>query len=301
MASSIKGNSMNNANTQGYSAFFLKHQRAIVLALIFGWFSLNVLVLATNVIMEAQRTGKTLAFWEPFCWEISSAIMIIVLIPIGTTFSDRLLSSLKLNYFLIAHLIATIPFSILHVSGMVGIRKIWYHFLGNHYSFGNISAELFYEYRKDAQTYLTLALIIFAYRLLVRRLQGEASYLTTENAAAPSELKPERLLIKKLNREYLIQTKDIEWIEASGNYANLHIHKSIYPMRITMDKLEELLPSQFIRVHRSTIVNLEQIQNIQAQDSGDYQIKLHSGILLALSRRLINTTCQQSKIIGIKP
>ena len=129
--------------------------------------------------------------------------------------------------------------------------------------------------------------MIAGYRFIVRRLQGEASYLadSAESETVEPELPPERLLIKKLGREFLIQTNDIEWIEASGNYANLHIKDSVYPMRITMDKLEKLLPSNFTRIHRSTIVNLEQIQEIQALDMGDYEVRLHNQITLTLSRR----------------
>ena len=149
--------------------------------------------------------------------------------------------------------------------------------------------ELLYEYRKDAQTYLTLALIIFGYRLIVRRLQGEASYLAKDDESddenAEPESPPERLLIKKLGREFMIQTSEIEWIEASGNYANLYIRDSIYPMRITMDKLEKLLPPSFTRIHRSTIVNLVHIQEVQALDSGDHQVTLRSQKTLTLSRR----------------
>lgn len=153
--------------------------------------------------------------------------------------------------------------------------------------FGNVPVEFFYEYRKDAQAYLTLALVIAGYRFIVRRLQGEASYLadSAESANPEPELPPERLLIKKLGREFLIQTADIEWIEAAGNYANLHIKGTVYPMRITMDKLEKLLPDNFIRIHRSTIANLGQIREIQALDTGDYQVTLLDQKSLTLSRR----------------
>src|SRR5690606_32628328 len=146
---------------------------------------------------------------------------------------------------------------------------------------------ILYEYRKDAQTYLTLCIVIFCYRFIVRRLQGEASYLSSDAESDPveNESPPERLLIKKLGREFLIQTADIEWIEASGNYANLHIKNSVYPMRITMDKLEKLLPSHFIRIHRSTIVNLQQIRDVQSLDTGDHQVTLHNQTQLTLSRR----------------
>ena len=121
----------------------------------------------------------------------------------------------------------------------------------------------------------------------MRRLQGEANYLATDEECEITEPEspPERLLIKKLGREFLIQTADIEWIEASGNYANVHIKDSIYPMRMTMDKIEKRLPSNFTRIHRSTIVNLEQIHDIQPLDTGDYQVTLRTKKILTLSRR----------------
>jgi hypothetical protein len=274
---------MHNAQTQ----HFLKHQYLWATALLVGWFSINVLVLATTTIMEFVRAGESIPAWEPFCWEISSQIMILLLIPLGIFISDRWLEKLNLKAKLLAHAVLTIPFSAAHIAGMVGIRQLWYSFMGSHYEFGNLFVELLYEYRKDAQSYLTIALVIFGYRLIVRRLQGEASYLAKDEECENTEPEspPERLLIKKLGREFLIQTADIEWIEASGNYANLHIKDSVYPMRITMDKIEKLLPSNFTRIHRSTIVNLEQIHEIQPLDTGDYQVTLHNKKILTLSRR----------------
>jgi hypothetical protein len=266
---------------------FLKHQYLWATALLIGWFSINVLVLATTTLMEFARAGKSIPAWEPFCWEISSQLIMLLLIPVGIFVSDHWLAKLKLKTQLLAHILLTIPFSAAHIAGMAGIRKCWYQLMGSHYEFGNLFVELLYEYRKDAQSYLTIALVIFGYRFIVRRLQGEASYLAKDEESENKEPEspPERLLIKKLGREFLIQTADIEWVEASGNYANLHIKDSIYPMRITMDKLEKLLPSNFTRIHRSTIVNLKHIQEIQPLDTGDYQVTLRNNKILTLSRR----------------
>ncbi|MEN0035473.1 MAG: LytTR family DNA-binding domain-containing protein [Cellvibrio sp.] len=266
---------------------FLAHQKAWGAMLLIGWFCINIVVLATNHLMEYQRMGKSLALWEAFCWEISSCVILLSLIPLGIWLNDRWLARLDFKRWLVAHMLATLPFSLLHVSGMVGLRKLWYFLMDSRYEFGHLPMEFFYEYRKDAQAYLTLALVIAGYRFIVRRLQGEASYLadSAESESAEPESPPERLLIKKLGREFLIQTSDIEWIEASGNYANLHIKDTVYPMRITMDKLEKLLPSNFARIHRSTIVNLEQIREIQALDTGDYQVTLLNQKNLTLSRR----------------
>jgi len=267
--------------------YFLSHQRLWGVVLLVSWFCINVVVLTTSHVMEYRRAGKDLAFWEPFSWEISSCFILLSLIPVGLWINDRWLARLEFKQWLVAHTLATLPFSVLHVAGMVGIRQLWYRLMDSHYQFGNLPVEFFYEYRKDAQAYLTLALVIAGYRFIVRRLQGEASYLadSAESETIEPELPPERLLIKKLGREFLIQTSDVEWIEASGNYANLHIKDSVYPMRITMDKLEKLLPSNFTRIHRSTIVNLEQILEMQALDTGDYEVTLHNHIKLTLSRR----------------
>jgi hypothetical protein len=272
---------------QQWLKHFLAHQKAWGLVLLVGWFCINVVVLATNHLMEHQRQGHHLAPWEAFCWEISSCVMLLSLIPLGLWISDRWLARLEFKQWLVAHVLATLPLSVLHIVGMVSIRHIWYYLMDSHYRFGNVPLEFFYEYRKDAQAYLTLALVIGGYRFIVRRLQGEASYLadSAESESAEPESPPERLLIKKLGREFLIHTRDIEWIEASGNYANLHIKDTVYPMRITMDKLEKLLPSNFARIHRSTIVNLEQIREIQALDTGDYQVTLLNQKNFTMSRR----------------
>jgi hypothetical protein len=276
-----------NNKHQDWLNHFLAHQKAWGAAFLIGWFAINVVVLATNHLMEHQRAGHRLATWEAFCWEISSVLVLLVLIPLAIWINDRWLARLSIKRWLLIHAFMTLPFSLLHVAAMVGIRKLWYQAMDGYYHFGDLPLEFFYEYRKDAQAYLTLAVVIAAYRFMVRRLQGEASYLadSAESPSAEPEAPPERLLIKKLGREFLIQTSDIEWVEASGNYANLHLNGTVYPMRITMDKLEKLLPSNFVRIHRSTIINLTQVRDIQPLDTGDYQVNLHNQPNLTLSRR----------------
>ncbi len=269
---------------------FLKHQKLWGAALLVGWFTINMVVLATTILMEHSRDGKPLAAWEAFCWEISSIVLVLLLIPVGIWVNDRWLAKVSFKARLLLHVLATLPFSIVHVAGMVAIRYFWYSFMGSQYRFGELPLEFFYEYRKDAQAYLTISLVVFGYRLIVRRLQGEASYLAESDEAesqfdSEPQSPPEHLLIKKLGREFLIKTSDIEWIEASGNYANLHIKTHVYPMRVTMEKLEKRLPDNFLRIHRSTIVNIKHIKEVEALDSGDHQVRLLGGIDLVLSRR----------------
>lgn len=268
----------------------IKHPTSCGAALLVLWFGINLVVLATTTLMEYEREGKSLPAWEPFCWEISSVFVLLLLIPTVIFIDDKWLSQFSFKLRLLMHALLTLPVSIVHVAGMVSIRHYWYELMNSHYHFGHIPTEFLYEYRKDAQAYLTIAIVVFGYRFVLRRLQGEATYISENDISEKSAIEaiastPERLLVKKLGREFLLQTRDIEWVEASGNYANLHIKNSVYPMRITMDKLEKSLPENFARIHRSTIVNLDQVKQLEALDSGDYQITLQQGETLTLSRR----------------
>jgi hypothetical protein len=278
---------MNSKLQQQRIQKFLQHKTLWAAVLLLSWMIINTIILATSKLMEYQREGKDLPLWEPLSWEISSNLVVLLLIPIGIYIHDHWFAKYNLKMRLAMHALATLPFSIAHVVAMVVIRLIWYRIMDSHYHFGDLVTEFFYEYRKDVHAYITLALVISGYRFIVCRLQGEASYLANGEESEQKEpvQRPERLLIKKLGREFLIQVSDIEWIEASGNYANLHVKSHVYPMRITMEKLEKLLPSNFVRIHRSSIVNLEQIAEIQALDSGDYQINLANSKELVLSRR----------------
>lgn len=95
----------------------------------------------------------------------------------------------------------------------------------------------------------------------------------------------ERLVVKDGGRIAFLRVEDIEWIEALGNYAGLHAGKETHLLRETMSALEARLnPEKFVRVHRSAIVNLEQIRELQPTFHGDFRILLRNGTRLTLSR-----------------
>ena len=84
----------------------------------------------------------------------------------------------------------------------------------------------------------------------------------------------------------MIRVEDIEWLEASGNYVNLHSKGRIYPLRATLSNtLLQLGCKGFSRIHRSLAVNHTAIDSISYDSSGDGDILLKSGQQLALSRR----------------
>ena len=95
----------------------------------------------------------------------------------------------------------------------------------------------------------------------------------------------DRLVIKTQGRVVFVKVDDVEWVDAAGNYVKIHAGGDEHLLRETMTGLEERLdPDRFLRIHRSTIVNLEQIKELQQQFHGDYVVILHNGQRLTLSR-----------------
>ena len=95
----------------------------------------------------------------------------------------------------------------------------------------------------------------------------------------------DRLVIKSGGRVLFLKTTDIDYVEAAGNYLNLFVGKETHLIRETMQSLESRLdPERFLRIHRSTIVNLERIKELQPWFGGEYVVVLRDGRKLTLSR-----------------
>src|SRR5262249_41473100 len=172
--------------------------------------------------------------------------------------------------------------------GMVGLRMAIYAMRGEHYRFGDVGREFSYEYLKDIRSYMIILVIVAAYRFLLLRLQGEARLLEAPDAGPPVEPieHPERFLVRKLGKEFLLPAQEIEWLQAMGNYVNLRVRSRDYPLRSTMAAIETRLdPARFARVHRSYIVNLDQVVEIEPTDGGDARIRMKDGSIVPCSRR----------------
>jgi DNA-binding LytR/AlgR family response regulator len=109
------------------------------------------------------------------------------------------------------------------------------------------------------------------------------------DAANQKDSQSDRILVKKLGREFLVKVHEIEHIEAAGNYVNLHIAERIYPLRETLTKIKQRLDeATFKRIHRSYIVNLNLVSEIRPLESGDAQVLLSSGKVIPMSRTYRN-------------
>ena len=94
-----------------------------------------------------------------------------------------------------------------------------------------------------------------------------------------------RFLVKTNTRMFFVDTSDVDWIEADGNYVRLHVGTAAHTIRGTIGSVENALPTTlFARIHRSAIVNLDRISEMRQSFWGDYIVILKTGARLRLSR-----------------
>jgi two-component system LytT family response regulator len=122
---------------------------------------------------------------------------------------------------------------------------------------------------------------------LERRTNGdlERRLLELVQDLAPASQRMERFVIKAGGRVFFGRADEIDWIEAAGNYVKLHVGGEAHLFRETMNALESRLdPDTFFRIHRSHIVNIERVRELQPWFNGEYVVFLRNGTRLTLSR-----------------
>jgi hypothetical protein len=255
------------------------------------WVAVFLLQAAFNsltVVDDMGRAGLRTSPWQPVVWEFSSNLVLLALVPALVAFERRFPVRLDtLARHLPLHLAGSVAYSMAHVASMVLLRQAAYAAMGAQYEFGDWPVRWFYEYLKDVRTYFLLLGVIVAYRFILLRLQGEASLLAAPEEGPPVEPveRPQRFLVRKLRKEFLVGAADIEWLHAEGNYVALRVRGHDYLLRSTMAALEARLdPARFARVHRGYIVNLDQVAEIEPLEDGDARVRMRDGGVVPCSR-----------------
>lgn len=122
---------------------------------------------------------------------------------------------------------------------------------------------------------------------MVVSLTGKSPAAIGEMLQAGEEFgeQPDRLAIKDGSSIAFVPVRDIDWIDAAGDYMCVHVQGETHIMRTTMKELESRLdPALFQRVHRSTIVNLERVEKVSSHINGEYHLTLSCGTSLKMSR-----------------
>jgi DNA-binding LytR/AlgR family response regulator len=152
--------------------------------------------------------------------------------------------------------------------------------MGVPYRFPLTMDRLQYEFAKDLVTYLMLTTGVLALHHLLQRKAAAVE-------RPPMAALPERFTVRKRGgSEVVVEVSDVDWIEASGNYAILHVAGETFEIRSSLAKLEgELDPKRFVRVHKSYVVNIARVAEVTPWVSGDWRIRLLDGAQVNLSRR----------------
>jgi two-component system LytT family response regulator len=153
----------------------------------------------------------------------------------------------------------------------------------------------FAAFRANAGQYLLKPVIREELRMAMARVRQIASSDADagESAAVAALLQnvekfkeaSRKVMVRTADRTLLFDVDQIDWIDAARNYVRLHIGPNRYLIRESMAGIEERLdPKRFVRIHRSTIVNIERIREFHPYSHGDFTIRLLDGTSLMLSR-----------------
>lgn len=239
------------------------------------------LVNATSVLIDWRREGMTPgAAYEPFLWEFTSLIGVLALAPlVGWAIKRWPVTPQTLWPNAAVHLALTVPFCLAHVAVMVALRMAVYALLSRPYDYFAPDATLivFYEWRKDVLTYALVAGVYWLFEWL--RARAVSSAASRQDGEARLELKDGAATV-------FLQPRDILWLEAAGNYVEVHTASRTHLVRATLGAYEQHLASQgFVRVHRSRVVNRSRITEIRPTPAGDFELVLDTGAKLIGSRR----------------
>ncbi len=245
------------------------------------WCALAALLLAKavvnaeSVIDEMRRAGHSVAPWEPWTWELTSAIGWAMVMPLLALMVLRLKPPrLGPVVFGAIVLIATVPISLLHVGIMVAAREAVYAAAGQSYSLaGTLADGLLYEWRKDAVDCVMLAATFLLVDWIARR-------------STPAATAPERIEVRDGARTTWLSPDDVQRVEAAGNYVELHARSGPLLHRATLSEMEALLaPQGVVRIHRSRLVRRAAVRQIETTPSGDFEALLDDGSRVGGSRR----------------
>jgi two-component system, LytTR family, response regulator len=120
---------------------------------------------------------------------------------------------------------------------------------------------------------------------ILREESGPSPATADSSPRARALPTPRRILVKEKDRRFFVNTADVDWLEAYGNYVRLHVAGRVHLLRATMAQLEQSLdPDDFARIHRSSIVNLSRVKEVQPWFSSEYVVILKDGTRLKMGR-----------------
>ncbi len=230
---------------------------------------------ALNVYHERVRAGLPVAFWEPMCWEATSGVYFLAVLPAILAFARRVwLGDRPLAPRIALHLAAAVAVSFVHVVAMGALRWAVYRLVHAYYDPLSPLGDWPYELRKDLLGYAAIVGPYVGWRYL-RALP-----------AAPGAAAADVLEVRDGARRHYVPLAEVVWVEAAGNYVELHRGGAGLLHRASLAAMEQRLQrAGFVRIHRSRLVSRDAVAAVESKSTGDFVVRLRDGRELAGSRR----------------
>lgn len=235
-----------------------------------------------NTFSVADEHDGRLRIWEPATWELSSVVVISLLAPAVMALTRRVWPLGRPRWRVaVVHLAGLLAFALAHVLAAGALRWAVYAGLGERYDPFGLLFDFIYELRKDALIYVAVVAAYVIWRRYVVQPAG-----ATGPAAAPPDPGSPAIEVRDGARRHFVPLAELAFIEAAGNYVELHRGATPILHRAPLSEMERLLKDQgFVRIHRSRLVRRAAVAEVESKPSGDYVVRLVDGRELAGSRR----------------
>jgi hypothetical protein len=246
---------------------------------------------AVNTFSDARdiawRLGAPHNVWEPALWELTSAIVVVALLPLARSGALLIRNATRRPLrAMLALPVLFLTFAALHLAGMGMLREFAYRLAGFAFSFP-FAHEALYEFRKDLFTYIAIAVMFWlAERPAASEIKVEP--IATDAAAVPAApADPPELWLRDGRLSILANASEIVSVGSAGNYVEFRMTGGrTHLIRSTLQaEAARLAPFGIVRVHRSRLVNPKRITALAWRPSGDFEIRLDTGETIAGSRR----------------
>jgi hypothetical protein len=230
---------------------------------------------ALNIADEHRRGGHPVGLWEPMVWEFTSGAYFLAVSPLVIALTRRNWPTRGPWVRKAAvHASAAVIVSLVHVLTIGAARWAIYRLVNGYYAPLSPLGDWPYEFRKDVLVYAAMVgiYVVWIQLRVLQRPQEAAS--------------PEVLEVRDGARRHYVPLTDVVWVEAAGNYVELHRGGAGLLHRASLSEMERRLQTAgFVRIHRSRLVRREAIDAVESKPTGDFVVRLRDGRELAGSRR----------------
>ena len=244
----------------------------------YGWVALLVVAAGcVNVLSAAQRGAASWAVLRgPVLDEITSALVIICLLPLIKHSVDRLATTRDRRIALIVVALAMTAYALLHITFMVALRFPFYALFGSGYDF-SWRDHFATEFRKDLVSAFMIAVLFW---LIDRRGAAPAPVM------APVDARRAEIWLRDGAKSIRVDPVQIISVTSAGNYVEFALPDARHLIRGTLAGEESRLrPFGFVRIHRTRLVNVTRVVAIEMRSNGDFVARMDTGEMIAGSRR----------------